>query len=225
MQPGSARVCPSPLGSGKEEFLSEFYDSRRSVISDLSALSGFALGVLIASGFAWRVLATGFRTGELERALFYFLSIVLASGLVGGGLGLWSGRIGGRIWEGRHKRHRPAESVAEAPMPVMETGSLANAEEIDEALGLTFRRFGVEVDQFLVLLRRARPAEPNAVRSATNLSRTINIGAYDGARLVGAVRVLTDGRFSHIAEVLVDPSYESRGLEAALRERASRWVS
>lgn len=206
--------------------MSEFYDSRRSVISDLSALSGFALGVLIAAGFAWRVLATGFRTGELERALFYFLSIVLGAGVVGGGLGMWSGRIGGRIWEGRHKRHRPAESLAEAPMPVLEqAGSRAPAEEIDEALGLTFRRFGVEVDQFLVLLRRALPAEPNAVRSATNLSRTINIGAYDGARLVGAVRVLTDGRFSHVAEVLVDPSYASRGLEAALRERASRWVA
>lgn len=189
-------------------------------------MSGFALGVLIASAFAWRVLATGFRTGELERALFYFLSIVLASGVVGGGLGLLSGRIGGRIWERRHKRHRPAESLMETLAPVSEeTSGHARTEEIDEALGLTFRRFGVEVDQFLVLLRRARPGEPNAVRTATNLSRTINIGAYDGARLVGAARVLTDGRFSHIAEVLVDPSYASSGLEAALRDRAGRWVS
>jgi GNAT superfamily N-acetyltransferase len=97
-------------------------------------------------------------------------------------------------------------------------------EDVDEALGLRFRRFGVEVDQFLVLLRRAQPAEPNAIRSATNLGRTLNIGAYDGTQLVGAIRVLTDGRFAHIAEVLVDPDYASTGLESALRERATRWV-
>jgi hypothetical protein len=183
------------------------------------------VGVLIASAFAWRLLATGFRTGELERALFYFLVIVLGAGLVGGGIGLWSGRIGGQIWEGRHKRHRPAETLDEASPPAPDPrDARAPTEEIDEALGLRFRRFGVEVDQFLVLLRRAQPSEPNAVRSATNLSRTVNIGAYDGARLVGAARVLTDGRFSHIAEVLVDPAYAARGLESALRERASRWV-
>jgi len=183
------------------------------------------VGVLLASAFAWRLLATGFRTGELERALFYFLVIVLGAGLAGGALGLWSGRIGGRIWEGRHKRHRPAETMAEPIATVPVPGAAgAMKEDVDEALGVRFRRFGVEVDQFLVLLRRALPSEPNAVRSATNLGRTVNIGAYDGARLVGAVRVLTDGRFSHIAEVLVDPEYSSTGLELALRERANRWV-
>lgn len=182
------------------------------------------MGVLIASAFAWRLLATGFRTGELERALFYFLLVVLGAGLAGGALGLWSGRVGGRIWEGRHKRHRPAENADLAAPPPVPDAARVRAEEFEEALGLRFRRFGVEVDQFLVLLRRALPREPNAVRNATNLSRTVNIGAYDGARLVGAARVLTDGRFSHIAEVLVDPDYASRGLEAALRERAHRWV-
>lgn len=205
--------------------MSEFYDSRRTVITDLSALSGLSVGVLIASAFAWRVLATGFRTGELERALFYFLALVLGSGLIGGALGLWTGRVGGRIWERHHRRQRMGTAedafVAQVPAPMPDAATLGLGKS-DERSGLSFRSFGAEVDQFLVLLRRASPRERGAVRTASNLSRTVNIGAYDGERLVGAIRILTDGHFSHVAELLVDPDYSSHGLSDALRERADR---
>lgn len=170
-------------------------------------------------------MATGFRTGELERALFYFLAIVLGAGFLGGALGLWSGKVAGRLWEDRHKRLRvdveePIDVHGSAAPPHGATGE----ETQDVALGLTFRAFGVEVDRFLILLRRARPDAPHEIRTATNLGRTWNIGAFDGARLAGAVRILSDGRFFHVAELLVDPDYAARGLEGALRERADTWM-
>jgi hypothetical protein len=204
--------------------LSEFYDSRRTVITDVGALSGFAVGVLVASAFAWRVLATGFRTGALERALFYFLAIALGAGLVGGIVGLGTGRLAGRMWEGRHRRHRPEQEGESETAPTRSAVAPPAHEEFDDGLGLSFRAFGAEVDQFLVLLRRASRQNTGEVRTALNLTRTINIGAYDGVRLVGAVRILTDGHFFHVAELLVDPTYSGRPVEKALRERARKWV-
>lgn len=142
-----------------------------------------------------------------------------------GALGLWSGRVAGRLWEGRHKRHRvdvdDERDVRAAAAPLRDTPV---DEARDVALGLTFRAFGVEVDRFLILLRRARPDALHEVRTAANLGRTWNIGAFDGARMAGAVRILSDGRFSHVAELLVDPDYAERGLERALRERADAWM-
>lgn len=142
-----------------------------------------------------------------------------------GALGLWSGRVAGRLWEGRHKRHRVD---VDEEHDVRASGAPSHGTPVDDAqdiaLGLTFRAFGVEVDQFLILLRRARPEALHEVRSATNLGRTWNIGAFDGARLAGAVRILSDGRFSHVAELLVDPDYAARNLESALRERADAWM-
>ena len=129
------------------------------------------------------------------------------------------------MWEGRHKRHRvdvDEERDARASAAPSRDTPVDDAQDV--ALGLTFRAFGVEVDQFLILLRRARPDALHEVRTATNLGRTWNIGAFDGARLAGAVRILSDGRFSHLAELLIDPDYAGRGLEGALQERADAWM-
>ena len=53
------------------------------------------------------------------------------------------------------------------------------------------------------------------------LERTINIGAWDGARLVGSIRILTDGYFfATIPEILVDPEYQRRGIGQRLMELA-----
>ena len=53
------------------------------------------------------------------------------------------------------------------------------------------------------------------------LTRTTNIGAWDDQRLVGAVRVLTDGYFfATVAEILVDPDYRRRGIGRELMFRA-----
>ena len=68
-------------------------------------------------------------------------------------------------------------------------------------------------DDFLVLAQRVWPRDYSPTEAAAALDRTINIGAWDGSRLVGSIRVLTDGYFfATVPEILVDPSYQRRGI-------------
>lgn len=74
---------------------------------------------------------------------------------------------------------------------------------------------------FLALAQRVWPRAYNAADVAAALARTRNAGAWAGGRLVGAVRVLTDGYlFSVVPEILVDPDYQGRGIGRALMVRA-----
>jgi len=53
------------------------------------------------------------------------------------------------------------------------------------------------------------------------LSRTTNLGAWDGTKLVGRVRVLSDGYFfATIPDIFVHPEYRRRGIGRALMQRA-----
>ena len=85
---------------------------------------------------------------------------------------------------------------------------------------LTYKEdFGVE--DFLSLAQRVWPREYSIDQTASALDRTINIGAWDERRLVGSIRVLTDGYFfATIPEVLVDPAYQRRGIGRRLMELA-----
>jgi ribosomal protein S18 acetylase RimI-like enzyme len=77
------------------------------------------------------------------------------------------------------------------------------------------------VDAFLELAQRIWPRNYDRARTAQALQRTINIGAWAGDRLVGSVRVLSDGYFfSTVPEVMVDPEYRRRGVGRALLRRA-----
>ena len=74
---------------------------------------------------------------------------------------------------------------------------------------------------FVSLANRVWPRDSDAVPVQEAITRTINIGAWDGARLVGAVRVLSDGYlYSTVPEVLVDPLYQRRGIGRELMMRA-----
>ena len=65
------------------------------------------------------------------------------------------------------------------------------------------------------------PRKYELAAAAPALARTTNIGAWEGERLVGAVRVLTDGYFfATVPEVLVDPDYQRRGIGRELMFRA-----
>jgi len=76
-------------------------------------------------------------------------------------------------------------------------------------------------DAFSQLAHRIWPREYDAPRTSAALGKTINIGAWDGQRLVGSVRVLTDGYFfSTVAEVMVDPDYRRHGIGRELLQRA-----
>ena len=76
-------------------------------------------------------------------------------------------------------------------------------------------------DGFMRLAQRVSPRNYDAGRSAEALGKTINVGAWDGERLVGSVRVLTDGYFfSTVPELMVDPDYRRRGVGRELLRRA-----
>ena len=80
---------------------------------------------------------------------------------------------------------------------------------------------GFGVEEFLALAQRFWPRAYSAADAAQALTHTINVGAWDGSRLVGSVRVLTDGYFfATIPEILVDPDYERRGIGRRLMELA-----
>jgi GNAT superfamily N-acetyltransferase len=76
---------------------------------------------------------------------------------------------------------------------------------------ITYTDSGFSVDAFLALAERVWPREYDRPRA----------GASDGAQLVGAVRVLTDGYFfAAVAEILDRPDYQRRGIGRTLMERA-----
>ena len=82
-------------------------------------------------------------------------------------------------------------------------------------------RESFSAEQFLALAQRVWPRDYSLSDAAAALQRTINLGAWDGPRLVGTVRVLTDGYFfATIPELLVDPDYQRRGIGRRLMEFA-----
>src|SRR6059058_2336371 len=77
------------------------------------------------------------------------------------------------------------------------------------------------VEDFLALAQRVWPREHSIADARAALERTINIGAWDGSRLVGTVRLLTDGYFfATIPDIFVDPEYERRGIGRRLMQLA-----
>ena len=77
------------------------------------------------------------------------------------------------------------------------------------------------VEDFLGLAQRVWPRDHSLRDASAALQRTINIGAWDGSRLVGSVRILTDGYFfATIPDIFVDPEYERRGIGRRLMELA-----
>jgi GNAT superfamily N-acetyltransferase len=75
--------------------------------------------------------------------------------------------------------------------------------------------------EFVALALRVWPRDYDLAKAATALQRTINIGAWIDDRLVGSVRVLSDGYlFNTVPEVMVDPDYQRRGIGRELMRQA-----
>jgi len=86
---------------------------------------------------------------------------------------------------------------------------------------LLLYRESFAADEFLALARRVWPRDYSLADASAALERTINLGAWDGTRLVGSIRILTDGYFfATIPEILVDPDYQRRGIGQRLMELA-----
>jgi len=76
-------------------------------------------------------------------------------------------------------------------------------------------------EQFIALATKIWAREYDVAATRQALARTINISAWDGDRLVGTVRVLSDGYFfSTVPEVMVDPEYRRHGVGVELMRRA-----
>ena len=74
---------------------------------------------------------------------------------------------------------------------------------------------------FLAFVNQIWPGSYDAERTQMALSKTLNITAYDGAKLVGCLRILSDGYyFGTITELLVLPEYQKKGVGSNLLQLA-----
>ena len=74
---------------------------------------------------------------------------------------------------------------------------------------------------FLTFANQIWPGDYDLDKTRTALSRTINITAYDGQKLVGCLRILSDGcYFGTITELLVLPEYQGQGIGSRLLQLA-----
>ena len=75
----------------------------------------------------------------------------------------------------------------------------------------------LDAGTFLALVQQVWPGEYDAEKTRAALARTINITAWDGGRLTGCLRILTDGYyFGTITELLVLPQYQRQGVGSHL---------
>jgi GNAT superfamily N-acetyltransferase len=68
-------------------------------------------------------------------------------------------------------------------------------------------------EQFVKLAASVWGSQIDLGKTASALERTINIGAWIGDRLVGSVRILSDGYLmSMVTEIMVDPAHRREGI-------------
>jgi GNAT superfamily N-acetyltransferase len=228
--------------------MSDFYRRRRVAIKDTVALLTFFIGFFWSGAFVWPFLTDQLDHGDMARGLAYFLGAVLGSAIVAGAIGLETGNVLGSLWERYHRHHRDFAAGGGSPMlawagaagfpraqrdatrvsssyPSSPSGAealdLGRASAVKDASDVYYTDAGVYTASFIPLAERVRPTRYKAPKVREALARTTNIGAWDGARLVGVVRVLSDGyTFSALADILVDPEYQRLGIGRELMQRA-----
>ena len=76
-------------------------------------------------------------------------------------------------------------------------------------------------EPFLAFVNQVWPGEYDEQKTGQALAKTLNITAYEGERLVGCLRILSDGYyFGTITELLVLPEYQKRGIGSGLLQLA-----
>ena len=74
---------------------------------------------------------------------------------------------------------------------------------------------------FLPFVNQVWPGDYDIEETQSALSKTTNITAYAGNRLVGCLRILSDGYFfGTITELLVLPDYQKKGIGSRLLQLA-----
>lgn len=147
-------------------------------------------------------------------------------------MGLGVGRVIGSAWEGSHRVVRRAKgqefAADDLPQPAIEplreslplpVPGIRPADIPGPSIRLAF---AITANDLRELARRSDVDVPDLARLQESLGRTINIGAYDGDQLVGALRMLTDGyEWTVVTDFLVEPSHRRRGIGSALWRRAA----
>jgi GNAT superfamily N-acetyltransferase len=174
----------------------------------------------------------GFQTQEIVKGFAWFIAITFGAGVALGIVGLGVGRIIGSVWERGHRVVRRAKgqefAVDDVPQPAIEAppetiplpaGGVGPADMPSPSIRLTF---ALSAEDLIDLARRSHVDVPDHARLQESLGRTINIAAYDGDQLVGALRMLTDGyEWTVVTDFLVEPSHRRRGIGSALWRRAA----
>ena len=79
----------------------------------------------------------------------------------------------------------------------------------------------LRAEAFLSFVDQIWPGSYDMQRTQDALARTINITAYDGEKLIGCLRILSDGYyFGTITELLVLPEYQNKGIGSRLLQLA-----
>ena len=74
---------------------------------------------------------------------------------------------------------------------------------------------------FLQFVNQIWPGDYDIKKTQNALSKTLNITAYDDERLVGCLRILSDGYFfGTITELLILPEYQKQGIGSQLLQFA-----
>jgi len=93
--------------------------------------------------------------------------------------------------------------------------------DIEEKITYVTDDKDVSVSKFLSLVNAVWPGDYHEQSTVEALKRTLNITAWDHEKLVGCVRILTDGYFfGTITEIVVRPDYQGRKIGKHLMELA-----
>jgi GNAT superfamily N-acetyltransferase len=208
--------------STAEAVLSEFYSLRRTSIKDTTGLLGFVFGWFASAPIAWPYIKAGFDTGDPTKGVFRFILVVFGAGILCGALGLGLGAIGGMVWERMHRRRRLAHPQSSDAVAAADgTPAASNTARRRALPALRYGTEGVTADDYLALMRGVAPDQFDVKRAAAALEQSITIGAWDGARLVGVARILSDGYFfAALADIIVDPDLQRCGVGRELMNRA-----
>lgn len=179
---------------------SDFYAARRTVFADVGGLAGMGVGALLAAMNAWKYLATGFRTGEMEKAMAIFIGLLVAAGAAGGFAGLGAGRWFGARWERRHRLARPVRAEDGGAAAILPT-----LHEPPTVGTLAARPLSAEAQRALAI---AAPTPGEATPW----------GIWDGPQLVGIAWV-NDDRVTGASAIA---GYDAARLARAVGERLSR---
>lgn len=204
--------------------MSEFYSQRRTSIKDGVGLVGFIFGWFAAAPFAWPYIADGFDGGDPAMGVLRLVLVIFAVGIAAGAGGLILGAGAGLAWERGHRWRRGSrpEAIATTAGTAAETPEAPAAPRTHSPPAhIRFETAGINAAAYVALAVATTGDTHDATRADAALARSVNIDAWDGDRLVGVARMLTDGHyFAALANILVDREYQRHGLGRELMNRA-----